>query len=49
MELCEVLVNVALKERYGKRWATRDTTARDVDALGGCAKPAKRAWPNVSS
>ena len=37
------------KERYGKRWATRDTTARDVDALGGCAKPAKRAWPNVSS
>ena len=44
MELCEVLFNVALKERYGRRWARARYDGRARRRAGRLLEDGRRAW-----
>lgn len=47
MELCEVLFNVALKERYGKRWASARYDGRARRRAGRLLEAGRRAWAEL--
>jgi len=47
IELCEVLFNIALKERYGKRWARARYDGRARRRAGRLLEAGQRAWAEL--
>ncbi len=47
IELCEVLFNVALKERHGKRWASARYDGRARRRAGRLLEAGQRAWTEL--